>query len=57
MTDKVDVKSAPNEAGTDVFTLHEGVKVRIDDQSLEWVKIRLADGKVGWLKSTHIVKI
>ncbi|RMF63054.1 MAG: tetratricopeptide repeat protein [Calditrichaeota bacterium] len=51
---KVDVKSAPDEAGTDVFTLHEGVKVQIKDRSLDWVKIRLADGKVGWLPAADL---
>ena len=51
---KVDVKSAPDEAGTDVFTLHQGVKVGIVDRSLSWIKIRLADGKVGWMRQQGI---
>lgn len=57
LVDKVDVKSAPDEAGTDVFTLHEGVKVQIEDRSLSWIKIKLADGKVGWLQENAIEKI
>lgn len=54
---KVDIKSAPDEGGTDVFILHEGVKVEIKDRSLDWVKIQLADGKIGWLKSGKIEEI
>ncbi|MFQ5649337.1 MAG: tetratricopeptide repeat protein [bacterium] len=57
LPEKIDVKSAPGEAGTDVFTLHEGVKVQIQDRSLDWVKIRLADGKIGWVKEAMIEKI
>ena len=54
---KIDVRSAPDEVGTEVFTLHKGVKVEVQDQSLEWAKIRLADGKVGWLKKASIEAI
>ena len=47
----VTVLSAPDENSTDVFILHEGVKVDLDEQRQDWVKIRLADGKTGWVKS------
>ncbi|MDI6765696.1 MAG: tetratricopeptide repeat protein [Bacteroidota bacterium] len=45
----VSVKSAPDEQSTDLFVLHEGVKVEFLDAVGDWRKIRLADGKVGWL--------
>ncbi len=54
--DRVDVKSAPGGL-TEVFTLHEGVKVQIKDHSEDWVKIRLADGKVGWLETEVLEQI
>lgn len=57
LADKVDVLSAPGTAGTELFTLHEGVKLQIKDRSGEWVKIRLADGKVGWVKEKYLAKI
>ncbi len=44
----VTVLSEPQAAATEVFTLHEGVKVRIIDQSGAYVRLRLADGKDGW---------
>ncbi len=43
------VKSAPDSQSTDLFILHEGLKVELVDSVAEWMKIRLADGKIGWL--------
>jgi len=48
---KVDVMGAPDELGTELFSLHEGVKIKVEAFNHQWAKIRLADGKVGWLKS------
>ncbi len=45
----VPVKSAPDVKSTDLFVLHEGVKVDLLDEVGIWRKIRLADGKIGWL--------
>jgi tetratricopeptide (TPR) repeat protein len=47
----VTVVSAPDENSTDMFILHEGVKVDLEEQSNEWVNISLVDGKTGWVKS------
>ncbi len=57
LPDKIDIKSAPDESATDVFTLHTGVKVEVKDRSLGWTKIRLADGKIGWLPDDAIARI
>ena len=55
MDPTVSVKSTPNESGTDLFVLHEGTKVFIDDNSMkEWKEIRLEDGNVGWVKTSAI---
>jgi hypothetical protein len=54
LTDKIDVLSAPSEEGIEVFSLHEGTKVRIDLTSGEWAEIVLADGKVGWVKQESL---
>jgi tetratricopeptide (TPR) repeat protein len=48
-TQSIAVKSAPDAQSTELFVLHEGVKVEVLDEVGEWRKIRLADGKVGWL--------
>jgi tetratricopeptide (TPR) repeat protein len=51
LSSTVTVLSAPDENSTDVFLLHEGVKVYLEDQRDIWVKISLPDGKSGWMKS------
>jgi tetratricopeptide (TPR) repeat protein len=50
----VAVKSAPDAQSTDLFVLHEGVKVEFLDTVGEWRKVRLADGKIGWLPVEHM---
>ena len=50
----VTVVSAPDENSTDVFILHEGVKVHLDESRQEWVKISLPDGKSGWLLAQNL---
>ncbi len=57
LAQKVEVRSAPDETSTEVFTLHEGVKVQIQDATGRWARIRLADGKVGWLKRETVEEI
>ncbi|MFQ5674746.1 MAG: tetratricopeptide repeat protein [bacterium] len=52
--EKIVVRSAPVDTGTEVFTLHEGVKVEIQDRSNSWLRIRLADGKRGWLQASSV---
>ena len=54
LTPKVDVKSAPAKDGTLVFSLHEGVKVRIEQKTNGWFEIKLADGKEGWLPARAV---
>jgi len=53
----VSVKSAPDRQSTDLFILHEGVKVELLDSVGNWRKIRLADGKVGWLPVESVERI
>lgn len=50
----VTVKSSPDNKSTDLFVLHEGVKLELLDSVGDWEKIRLADGKIGWLQSQDI---
>jgi len=57
MADRVVVRSSPAEDATEIFFLHEGAKVRQQEQSGEWTRIRLADGKVGWLLTSAIETI
>lgn len=45
----VHVRSAPDEKSTDLFVIHEGLKVELLDNVSGWSKVRLADGKIGWI--------
>jgi len=57
LSPSVTVLSAPSEGATDVFVLHEGIKIGVEDQRDEWLKIVLPDGKSGWIKSSHVGRI
>jgi tetratricopeptide (TPR) repeat protein len=53
----VTVKSSPNDNGTDLFVLHEGIKITITDKLEGWAEIMLSDGNKGWLKTEAIEPI
>jgi tetratricopeptide (TPR) repeat protein len=54
---RISVKNSPDEKERDIFLLHEGLKIKIEDNVDKWVKIRLADGKVGWVEKSTVTKI
>jgi hypothetical protein len=54
---RVVVRSSPADDATEMFILHEGVKVRLQESSGAWRRIRLADGKVGWLEANTLEEI
>jgi tetratricopeptide (TPR) repeat protein len=54
MSPEVYVRSSPTESGTDLFAIHSGLKVRIENQSSDWYEIRLPDGKEGWVENSHL---
>lgn len=57
MQPTVTVKSSPSEKGTNLFVIHEGLKVRITDKLGDWVEISLSDGNKGWLLTESIERI
>ena len=50
-TASVTVKSSPDEKSTDLFVVHEGLKIKITDTAGEWSEIKIANGSVGWIKT------
>jgi tetratricopeptide (TPR) repeat protein len=54
MSPSVTVKSSPDASGTDLFVIHEGTKVIIDDKISDWNEIKLSDGSKGWLKKENL---
>ncbi|MCE5347566.1 MAG: tetratricopeptide repeat protein [Bacteroidales bacterium] len=47
-------KSSPDASGTDLFVLHEGTKVSVEDEVGEWVEIKLSDGNKGWVPGNSL---
>ena len=47
----VNGKSSPDLSGTDLFLLHEGTRVTIEDEVGEWFEVELSDGNKGWIPS------
>jgi len=53
----VTVKSTPDNSGTNLFVIHEGLKVQIKEELGSWYNIRLADGNSGWVLKSVLEKI
>ncbi len=56
-TPTVSIKSAPGESGTVLFVLHEGTKVKLLDESNDWVNVSLPNGNKGWIKGEDLREI
>jgi tetratricopeptide (TPR) repeat protein len=53
----VNGKSSPDKSGNDLFVLHEGTKVTVEDEVGEWKEIRLSDGNKGWVPVNSLIII
>jgi len=53
----VTVKGSPSETGTELFIIHEGLKVKLTDSLGTWKEIQLADGNKGWVQDSTMVRI
>jgi len=51
------IQSEPNTNAEKLFTLHEGTKVTLLEDNLEWSKIKLPNGNIGWIKSDEVKRI
>ena len=50
----INVKSEPKDDSTDLFVIHEGLKVQILESSAGWYKIKLVNGSIGWLMQSAV---
>lgn len=48
------VKSMPDQSGTDLFTVHEGLKVKISDKVGKWVEVVFPNGNKGWIENSDL---
>ncbi|MGQ1890492.1 tetratricopeptide repeat protein [Thermophagus sp. OGC60D27] len=53
-TPTVNIKSSPDQSGTNLFVLHQGTKVELISKLGEWWNIRLEDGNEGWIHESEI---
>ena len=51
------VKSSPESNGVERFVLHEGTKVRIEDEVNGWYLLRIDDGNSGWANASDVERI
>jgi tetratricopeptide (TPR) repeat protein len=54
MNPLVSGKSSPAASGTDLFVLHDGTKVTVEDEVGGWFEIRLSDGNKGWIPGNSL---
>lgn len=57
ITPSTTVKGAPDNSGTSLFVVHEGLKVRILGAVGDWYNIRMADGNEGWILKSDLERI
>ena len=50
----VTIKSTPDVSGTNLFTVHEGMKVQITDKAGNWIEVRFPDGNKGWINQDAV---
>jgi len=48
------IKSAPDETSSDLFVIHEGLKLKLIKTNGNWVNVAVADGKIGWCNSADL---
>jgi tetratricopeptide (TPR) repeat protein len=53
----VPVKSSPDAYSADLFLIHEGTKVRVEESIGDWRLVRLNDGNKGWIRMEDIEMI
>jgi len=51
---KADIRSGPGPGNVTVFTVHEGIKVRIRGELAGWYQVSLANGWTGWLEKDSL---
>jgi tetratricopeptide (TPR) repeat protein len=43
------VRSTPSNSGTELFILHEGARIEVNEEVTGWQNIRIIDGREGWI--------
>ncbi|GAK60137.1 hypothetical protein U27_00028 [Candidatus Vecturithrix granuli] len=54
---QVEAKTGPGEGYSAVFAIHEGARVRIQRERLDWVEIQLPNKVIGWVMRKDLERI
>lgn len=54
---KASIKSEPSQQSTTLFVVHEGLKVRVNEEVNNWYKVELPDGNIGWVQQSAVERI
>jgi len=57
LADKVEGRSGPGDDNAALFTVHEGLKVQVRNQSGGWVQVLLPNGLNGWVPASAAERI
>lgn len=57
LSPSVTVRSSPSESGTELFILHEGTKVEVNEKVSGWQNIKVIDGREGWIMASDFASI
>jgi tetratricopeptide (TPR) repeat protein len=57
LSPSVIVRSSPSESGTELFVLHEGTKIKVNEKVSGWQNIKLIDGREGWIMTNDFATI
>lgn len=50
----VSVRSGLSDTATELFTLHAGSRVVVEQERAGWIRIAFAEGKIGWVKKESV---
>lgn len=54
LTDTVSVRSGLSDESTELFVLHSGTRIGVDDERRGYIKIRFSGDKIGWVKKEDV---
>jgi len=54
LSERLDVRSGPGDDNTTLFTVHEGLKVRLRGEQGGWLQVSLENGLNGWVPASSL---
>ncbi|MEQ8910071.1 MAG: tetratricopeptide repeat protein [Vicingaceae bacterium] len=54
MDPTVNINSSPSAGSSKLFVLHEGTKLKVEEEKEKWIKVSLPNGNEGWIKKSLV---